>query len=137
MPNIEFDKSAWDNMWLHARQNPEEEVVGVLLGTIEDDHVRVIAAVEMVNAALDRTSFYEVDPVQVCLMWDKVDENDGPETIVGYYHSHPHSSSEPSEADWAMAHPGYTYVICSLRDSNVHSFRIGKGMREARPNGKR
>lgn len=137
MRQVEFTQEAWDEMWIHAQQNPDEEVVGVLLGTMGSHVTTVIGSAEMVNMASDRTSFYEVDPVQMCLLWDAVDEEEGPETVVGFYHSHPHTSAEPSEADIALAHPGYTYVVCSLRDREARSFVLGDGSREVRHNGRR
>lgn len=137
MRDVLFVQEAWDEMWLHAQQNPEEEVVGALLGTLGSHETIVMACAAMVNAAKDKRSFYEVDPVQMCLLWDSVDENPGPETVVGFYHSHPFTSAEPSEADWTLAHPGYSYVICSLRDKEARSFVLGDGTREVRPNGRR
>lgn len=136
MREVNFTPDAWDEMWAHVNGSVAEEVVGALLGTIGSHEVKVLVAMPLANMAMDKVNGYEVDPVQMCLLWDSVDQSDGPETVVGFYHSHPFTDAEPSEADWEMAHPGYSYVICSLKNKDAKTFVLGDGSRELRFNGR-
>lgn len=43
--------------------------------------------------------------------------------VLGYYHSHPDHSAEPSELDREHAWPGLSYVIVSVRDGEVGEVR--------------
>lgn len=43
--------------------------------------------------------------------------------IVGFYHSHPGGSAQPSEEDVRMAHPGMLMLIVALRHGLVAEAR--------------
>jgi proteasome lid subunit RPN8/RPN11 len=43
--------------------------------------------------------------------------------VVGFYHSHPDHSADPSEYDRTHAWAGYLYVICSVREGKSAEIR--------------
>ncbi len=50
--------------------------------------------------------------------------------VVGFYHSHPHTSARPSETDRAEAvYPGHLYLIVGLTapDPDVRLFQLADG----------
>ncbi|WP_422343687.1 Mov34/MPN/PAD-1 family protein [Parasphingorhabdus sp.] len=80
-----------------ARQAAPEEACGLLFG--DNGTVSSFKATE--NVAENRLRHFEVDPRDLiaaeCAMRDN-----GP-GIIGYYHSHPSGTVEPSKTDAAMA----------------------------------
>ncbi len=97
-----------------------EECCGLLIGR-GDDASRVdvtrIAASRNVAEGRERDSF-EVDPK---LRFDLMRElNDGPDRIVGHYHSHPDHPARPSVRDTEMAwEPDLVWVIVSVEDGRA------------------
>lgn len=87
-----------------------EECCGILLGqqaTIE--RVRPAA-----NVADQRRHRFEIDP-QVLIDAHRAARAGGP-SIVGYYHSHPNGSADPSARDRAeAAHDGSVWAIVGAR----------------------
>ena len=97
-----------------------DECCGLLVGRIEPSGERVVTrVVASVNVAeggvRDR---FEVDPqlrfdIQHAL-------EDGPERIVGHYHSHPDHAAQPSERDLEMAwEPDLVWLIVAVEDGRT------------------
>ena len=97
-----------------------EECCGLLVGRCEasGDRVvtRVVASPNVAEGgARDR---FEVDPqlrfdVQRAL-------EDGPERIIGHYHSHPDHPAQPSERDLEMAwEPDLVWLIVAVEDGRA------------------
>lgn len=51
--------------------------------------------------------------------------------VVGFYHSHPDRTAEPSPRDAALAWPWYTYLIVPVDDGAIGPFRAWR-LRERR-----
>ena len=112
----------------HLRQIAEaaeaaypEECCGLLVGRFEPsggDRVvmRVVASPNVAEGgARDR---FEVDP-QVRFDVQRALE-DGPESIVGHYHSHPDHAAQPSERDLEMAwEPDLVWLIVAVEDGRA------------------
>ena len=47
--------------------------------------------------------------------------------FIGFIHTHPHTSSLPSQIDIQNCFIGRTYYIYSVKDDTIHSFRIEGG----------
>ncbi len=97
-----------------------EECCGLLVGRSEPSGDRVVMrVVASPNVAEGGTGDrFEVDPqlrfdVQRAL-------EDGPERIVGHYHSHPNHAAQPSERDLEMAwEPDMVWLIVAVEDGRV------------------
>jgi proteasome lid subunit RPN8/RPN11 len=92
----------------HAREAAPAECCGVLLGAADE----VVEAVRTRNIA-DRPTRFEIEPIDH-IRAQKSARGRGLD-IVGFYHSHPHSSAVPSETDIAQAnYPDHLHLIVSL-----------------------
>lgn len=97
----------------HAEANVSREVVGVLAGSYDTSTSNVSRAYRASNAADRTTMRYEIDPAEELKLLERID--DAGLDCVGFYHSHPHGPSEPSETDAQLAAwPGYSYGIVSV-----------------------
>jgi proteasome lid subunit RPN8/RPN11 len=108
-------RAAFDRIVDHARAARPAECCGLLLGHPRgdgDDGPDIVEAVAAANLSEDRNRFL-LDPR------DHIDARRraraGGLAVVGFYHSHPRSSAEPSAADIAEAgYPGLVHLIVSL-----------------------
>ncbi|MBB6122322.1 Mov34/MPN/PAD-1 family protein [Sphingobium subterraneum] len=100
-----------DDILGRARDNPNVEVCGLLLG--QDG--RITHAVAAANVAEDPTCRFEIEPATL-LAAHRAARAGGP-TIVGHYHSHPSGDLVPSSCDADAAHAdGSLWLIVSGRD---------------------
>ena len=109
-----------DAVVAHAREAAPAECCGMLIGGAG----RVTASVRARNIA-DRPTRFVVDPVDHIRA--RREARDVGLDVVGFYHSHPHSTPEPSETDLAEAsYPNYVYVIVGLKDeaADVRVYRF-------------
>lgn len=97
-----------------ARANPEQEVCGLIAGTGN----RFTGIYPVSNVAEDPAVGFLLDPQeQIAAMRDM--RHKGQE-LLGIYHSHPHTTAEPSAADLRLAaYPDVYYVIASLADNRT------------------
>ncbi len=110
-----------------------DECCGLLVGRAEasgDRFVTRVAASPNVAEGDTRDSFL-VDPrIQFDLMREL---GDGPERIVGHYHSHPDHGATPSERDRrSVFYPDHVWVIVAVDggragDMTAHLFDAGRG----------
>ena len=114
-----------DAIAAHARREQPRECCGLLIGT----DAEVVEAVAAANVAVDPTRRYEVSPhdhfaaIKRCR--DRADLKVGPYStgrgrsldrpmrmsVIGGYHSHPHTAPEPSPTDLEQAFEGFLYLI--------------------------
>jgi proteasome lid subunit RPN8/RPN11 len=103
-----------------------EECCGLLIGRREAEAVVVTRQAPSPNVtAGNRRRTFEVSPqVRFDLMREL---RDGPETIVGHYHSHPDGAAEPSATDLAMAwEPDLAWVILAVPGGQA-AFAVEEG----------
>ena len=110
-----------------------DECCGLLVGRAEASGDRLVsraAASPNVAEGNTRDSFL-VDPkIQFDLMRAL---GDGPECIVGHYHSHPDHAAAPSERDRrSVFYPEHVWVIVAVDggragDMTAHLFDAGRG----------
>ena len=97
-----------------------EEACGLLVGRREPDGACRVSAVEAsANVAeLPRTTRFEVDPrLRLRLMRTL---RDGPDEVIGVYHSHPNGSAEPSDTDVAMIfEPAMVWLITAVGEDGA------------------
>jgi proteasome lid subunit RPN8/RPN11 len=97
-----------DAIVAHAREAAPAECCGILLGYAEEIH----EAVRVRNLAESPTR-YLLDPAEHISI--RRDARLRGVDVLGFYHSHPRSPAEPSEADQAEAeYAGSVYLIVSL-----------------------
>lgn len=99
----------------HAVDAYPEECCGFLLGRTTGDGAVVEAVSPARNEATDgRSSRYLISPEAVLLA--RARGRELRREVVGYYHSHPDGSAEPSRHDLADAWPATSYVIVPVTD---------------------
>lgn len=107
----------------HLERAYPDEGCGVLVGRLGPE-ARRVARIEPVDnrASGDRARRYTIDP-EAFLAIEKRARLEGLE-VLGFYHSHPDHSAEPSTTDRAEAFPHYDYVIAAVRSGRVEDMRV-------------
>jgi proteasome lid subunit RPN8/RPN11 len=116
--------AALDDMVRHAREAAPDECCGLLLGRGDE----IVEALPARNIADQPASRFLIDPHDH-IECRREARARGLE-VVGFYHSHPRSSSEPSPRDLdEFSYPGHLYAIVSLRGepAEVSLFRFEAG----------
>jgi proteasome lid subunit RPN8/RPN11 len=119
----EISRRALDAVIAHARGEAPRECCGLLVGQAAS--IRDAVAARNLAAAATR---FLVDP-QDHIDAMRAARGRGLE-IVGFYHSHPHTSPVPSPTDRAEAtYPGHLYLIVGLAGEgpDVRLFRLVDG----------
>ncbi len=96
---------------------------GFLLGDASGETVEIrdVIGVENTSAPQERYHRYAMTPLDWARMEDEAEELGL--TLVGYYHSHPHSPAIPSEYDRDHALPNFTYIITSVMQAKAADLR--------------
>ncbi|MFS0722907.1 Mov34/MPN/PAD-1 family protein [Paenibacillus sp. 1P07SE] len=98
------------------------EACGVLLSGTSS---RIESAVPIRNGSRHPERSFSFDPEQWIPIYYAAQKNQ--QIVVGFFHSHPHGSPEPSAADYAGLPPAFAGVYCivSLEDESprVHAYR--------------
>lgn len=100
----------------HAMTAYPDECCGVMAGRVDDDGKEAEVLWRLENQAPEEEADrrYVIEPEAWMQLEDKAAEQ-GRE-LVGIYHSHPDSPSEPSEFDRSHALPFLSYMIVSVVD---------------------
>lgn len=122
---IRISRATIDDIVAHARESAPGECCGLLLGQDDD---AIVQSVRAANIAADPTRRFEIDPQ------DHIDARRAARgrglAVLGFYHSHPRSSAEPSPTDLAEAtYPDHLYLIVSLARGapDLGLFRLESG----------
>jgi proteasome lid subunit RPN8/RPN11 len=99
-------QAAFDDLVAHAREDAPNECCGMLVG-----RDRCVERVARARNRLGSPTRFLIDPRDQIAAF-KAARAAG-QTIVGYYHSHPSSSPEPSETDRREVPSGECHVIVS------------------------
>lgn len=81
----------------HAATDAPREACGILFGTLDS----IEDAIPTANVAASPERGFEIDPA--ALLRAHRDARGRGQAVVGWYHSHPNGSSEPSATDAARA----------------------------------
>lgn len=110
-----------------------DECCGLLVGRAEASGDRLVTRAEAspnVAEGDTRKNFAVDDKVHFNLMREL---RNGPESIVGHYHSHPDHAAAPSERDRrSVFYPDHVWVIVAVDggragDMTAHLFDAGRG----------
>lgn len=133
---------------LHAREEYDNECVGLLIGTIDGDHKKVVDIYKASNTwqgqvslgendnADSRQDRFYLDPREY-LRAERAAREQGLD-IVGCYHSHPDHPAIPSGRDLVGAQgvgggPGFSFIIQSVVQGGAGEVRswllMGEGSR--------
>lgn len=109
-PTLLLPAAVRDAIEQQARAGAPHEICGILGGTRTEGRDEVTAHHPIDNVADEPRTRYELDPETTLATIERI-EAAGDE-VVGFYHSHPVGSLEPSATDEAQATwPGYVYAI--------------------------
>ena len=117
--NCKLRRSALDAILQHAERANPRECCGVLVGRQDE----ILQAVEARNLADDPNRYF-LDPEDHIAIRRRA--RAAGLSVVGFYHSHPHSPARPSATDRAeAAYPDYLYLIVATGE--VRLFRLSDG----------
>lgn len=97
------------------------ECCGALMGTATGEEIEIRTLIPVANAALDHSSF--LIEASAVLRLERQASCAGMQ-VVGFYHSHPTTSPEPSATDLELAVPGYVYVIIDVCRGRIRCWRL-------------
>ena len=112
---LKMRKKDYEAIRQHGEETYPYECCGVLLGRMDDDGTRVVAATARCgNTRADSPhSRYNIDPKELVRIQREGRERG--EDIIGFYHSHPDHPAQWSSTDLAEAHWfGCSYVITAV-----------------------
>lgn len=115
----------------HVASIPDEEVCGILLGSVENELACVTDVQPVPNIAEQRRSTYRLDDAHLARALMRA-EHTGP-AVVGFYHSHPRTAPRPSVEDAQQAaYPGMAYVIVGPHGAGlaITAWHLGPGLAE-------
>lgn len=108
----------------HAAEAAPEEACGFLVGREGPD--RVVTRVRPArNEAPAGTERFFIRPEEIADLDGSLEGTD--ERLLGFYHSHVRGPTGPSEADRAVAFPGFSYVVVAPTlggEPSVTSWRL-------------
>jgi proteasome lid subunit RPN8/RPN11 len=97
----------------HSEREFPREAVGALIGKYANEKMEIEEIIELKNETTEnpaRRFFVSPESVYEIEMQCRA----GGKEIVGWYHSHPNGSPDPSEEDLKNAFPFYAYFIVSV-----------------------
>ena len=125
---IALSSAQLDHIRTLAERAYPEECCGLLIGHDRPGGcVAVIRIVESANVRRDRArDRFEIDP-QIRIAVER-ELRDGPERVVGHYHSHPDHPALPSATDLEMAfEPSLIWLIVGVtagRAGEINAYRL-------------
>eukprot|EP01112_Ceratiomyxa_fruticulosa_P009546 TRINITY_DN2498_c0_g1_i2.p1 TRINITY_DN2498_c0_g1~~TRINITY_DN2498_c0_g1_i2.p1 ORF type:complete len:309 (-),score=76.46 TRINITY_DN2498_c0_g1_i2:59-985(-) len=114
---VKVSSAAYMAMLTHALTSEKEEVMGLLLGDVEERSsgaIAIIWGVSVLSRSDKRKDRVEISPEQssaATVQAEKMTEALGRRTrVVGWYHSHPHITVLPSHVDIATQYNYQQYM---------------------------
>ena len=124
-------RSVLDAIEAHARAEAPRECCGLLVG----DAGEIYEAVATGNVAAEPLRRYEISPADHFALIRRCRADQAGRTIVGGYHSHPHSPPEPSATDLEQAFLEFVYLIAGPAHGSgpleIRAYRLHGGRLEA------
>jgi proteasome lid subunit RPN8/RPN11 len=124
---LRLNKSDYDKILAHAKENLPEEACGLIAGTKDGDTKEIKKVYLLTN--IDHTNeHFSMDPKEQLAAVKDMRANGL--TPLGNWHSHPESPARPSEEDKRLAYdPTVNYLILSLMNADepvLKAFDINK-----------
>ncbi|BAJ01895.1 Mov34/MPN/PAD-1 family protein [Shewanella violacea] len=106
----------------HAKTCYPHECCGFITGTQEETTLsKACYYLPCHNSLVEKRRRFLIDPQQYQDAEDKADEQGL--RIISIVHSHPDHSHDPSDFDRSHAWPGLSYIIISILEGQVSSYR--------------
>lgn len=107
--SVQITPDVMSACWSHALSNEKEEVMGLLLGTMDDvdqDKLNVLS-LKMIRRLTKQKDRVEIDNIYLTQASEHAEQLGL--RVLGWYHSHPHITVHPSHVDLATQ-LGYQYM---------------------------
>jgi proteasome lid subunit RPN8/RPN11 len=102
-----------ETLRLHVEESYPHEGCGILLGRREQERELVTRVVATANASSEPWHRFAIPP-EALIAAQKLAREEGVE-ILGFFHSHPDRTAEPSDLDLRQAEwTGCIYLICAV-----------------------
>ena len=121
---VHIESEAYLVCLTHALSTEREEIMGLLIGEIDEDTVSHISAVIMLRRSDKLPDRVEISPEQLSAASTEAErlalDLGRPMRVLGWYHSHPHITVWPSHVDvrtqamYQMMDPGFIGLIFSV-----------------------
>jgi proteasome lid subunit RPN8/RPN11 len=98
------------------------ECCGALVGVRHNAELEIRTLIPVANEAHDAHEHYLIDAHTV-LRLERQAACAGLQ-VLGFYHSHPTTTAEPSARDLELASPGYVYLIVDAQAGAVRAWRL-------------
>lgn len=108
----------------HALSTEREEIMGLLIGDVDEERISRISAVIMLRRSDKQSDRVEISPEQLSAASTEAERLaltlNRPMRVLGWYHSHPHITVWPSHVDvrtqgmYQMMDPGFVGLIFSV-----------------------
>jgi len=116
---IQVSSEPWQEMLEHARSTYPNECCGAMLGNIDGDQKKVLAAMRLENSSAgSQRARYELRPEDL-LAADKEARRQGMD-LIGIYHSHPDCDAYFSKTDLENSCPWYSFIVLSIQKGEFH-----------------
>ncbi|XP_028407772.1 lys-63-specific deubiquitinase BRCC36-like [Dendronephthya gigantea] len=132
---VKFQADAFMVCLTHAFSTDREEIMGLLIGEIDEFNVSHVFTVFMLRRSDKRKDRVEISPEQLSHASTQAEQlgmlttRKCPMRILGWYHSHPHITVWPSHVDvqtqamYQMMDPGFVGLIFSCFNDDTASSR--------------
>jgi proteasome lid subunit RPN8/RPN11 len=124
---LRLNKSDFDKILAHAKENLPEEACGLIAG-VKDGDTKEIKKVYLLTNIDHTNEHFSMDPKEQLAAVKDMRANGL--TPLGNWHSHPESPARPSEEDKRLAYdPTVNYLILSLMNPDepvLKAFDINK-----------
>ena len=106
----------------HGEKEYPHECCGFILGQFKDDESFGIEYLPASNVKEEnRERRFLIDPLAYQKAEDKADDQGM--SIISIVHSHPDHPDKPSDFDRDHAWPGFSYIIISVQNGKIASYR--------------
>ena len=122
MKTINITQKIVDSFLSHGEKEYPHECCGFILGQFKDDESFGIEYLPASNVKEEnRERRFLIDPLAYQKAEDEADERGM--SIISIVHSHPDHPDKPSNFDRDHAWPGFSYIIISVQNGKVESYR--------------
>lgn len=112
LPAISMERSLLMKVQRIAEKDFPRECCGFLVGRPGDSLIRVSQVIPSADSERSVSSYF-ISAAALRSIQRGLQNSDL--EIVGFFHSHPHASAQPSQTDLQNAWPWYSYLIVSVR----------------------
>ena len=122
MKTINITQKIVDSFLSHGEKEYPHECCGFILGQFKDDESFGIEYLPASNVKEEnRERRFLIDPLAYQKAEDKADDQGM--SIISIVHSHPDHPDKPSDFDRDHAWPGFSYIIISVQNGRIASYR--------------